>query len=303
LKKTVFPTDLTVLYPHPALVDPDPLPRLIAPAVVGLLLVGLTTLCVIGSARRRPYLAVGWFWFLGTLFPVIGLFQVGQQQMADRYTYVANIGISMAATWLVASVMTAPFWRRGGLAGLGLLILLLLTPVACRQAGYWQSSFTLYRHALHVTNHNYMAHFNLGTLLHVRNELDGALYHYQRAAHIKPNFVAAHNNAGKVLFARGHFDEAARHYEMAIRLDPRFAAAYSNLGEVRHAQNRFDEALKYCRNALELAPNLWSTHLELGRLYLDLGDLGQAQRHLLLADQLQPGSEEVRAALRRATSK
>lgn len=248
LRKAVWPVDLAPFYPHPEVQMP------VAPVVgAAALLVGLTVLAV-GSARRRPYLLVGWLWYLGTLVPVIGLVQVGWQSLADRYTYLPLIGIYLAVVWGLADLAKA--WRVPGWlpAGAGVVVLGLCVWLTRAQTAVWHDSATLWRHALAVTRDNYVAHNHLGLPQLDAMRLDEAEANFRAAVRLRPDYAEAHNNLAATLMGTNQLDEAERHLRTALELYPRMAVARSNLGLVLQRQGRLDEAIVSLRQAVKLEP-------------------------------------------------
>jgi len=201
--KMFWPKNLAVFYPHPG----ADLPVWQA-VVAGLALVSITIL-VIRAGKPRPYLSVGWLWYLGTLVPVIGLVQVGAQAMADRYTYVPMIGLFIMLAW--------------GLPGLGgkrlavpaTLVVCALIAVTWRQVGYWRDSISLFRHAISVTEKNAVMHANLGLALRDRGRTDEAIREYREAIRIDPEFAQAHNNLAVALYFKGDYAEAWKEVHLA----------------------------------------------------------------------------------------
>ena len=235
LAKTFWPSDLAVYYPYPAWTAWQ-----IAGAVV---VVAGVTLCVVGLARSRPYLAVGWCWFLGTLVPVLGLVQTGSHSMADRYTYLPLTGLFVSLVWVAAQWGSSGPWAKqvlGGGTALALLGCLSLTWFQLRQ---WHDSETLFRHALRVTTGNYIAHVQLGMALSQKGKADEALSHYAASLEIAPNFVQAHNNLGAELANRGRVAEAEDHFLAALRVDPNYAPGASNLANLLNRQGKPGQAI------------------------------------------------------------
>ena len=175
VRKMFWPTDLAAFYPYP-----DELP--ITPVAAAGAILALITLLAVLSIRRLPYLAVGWFWFLGTLVPMIGLVQVSHHAMADRYTYVPMIGCFIAIVWGIAEKLAADM-RLAAIAGA--VCLLGVGWVGARQVGYWRNSETLFRHAIEVTKNNYVAHDNLGAALDQKGQYDEALANFEEAFRIE----------------------------------------------------------------------------------------------------------------------
>ena len=172
----------------------------------------------------------GWLWYLGTLVPVIGLVQVGNQAMADRYTYLTQIGLYMAIAWGAAHVAGSWPYRRWRIAAVSALVVAGLMVCAWQQTQHWHDSETLWTHTLACTSQNPIAHNNLGNALAARGQFDEAIAHYQKALEIKPDYVEAHNNLGLALAGRGQVDEAIDHYRKALDINPDYVEAHYNLG-------------------------------------------------------------------------
>jgi protein O-mannosyl-transferase len=260
LGKCVFPARLAVFYPYP-------LNHSVGLAVLaGVLLAGIT-IAVCGLHRSRPYLLVGWFWFLGTLVPVIGLVQVGEQSMADRYSYMPLVGVFLMAAWAAgdgAARWPQQLGRLGATAGAILAACIVLTS---RQLGYWQTSATLFRHALAVTEDNWAAHAYLGYALSKSPaRLSEAIAEYQEALRIAPQFAVSHNYLGNALVkVPGRLAEAGAEFQAALRLDPELADAHSNLATIlSQTPGRLPEAIAEYRAALRLRPDAAEIHNYLG---------------------------------------
>jgi protein O-mannosyl-transferase len=282
LAKTLWPHNLAVLYPFPS---SFPLWQVIGSLLV-LILMSAATILV---RRRHPYLAVGWFWFLVTLVPVIGLIQVGMQAMADRYTYIPLVGLFIMAAWGVPTLIKELHHRQVILALLAGVVITASAALTWQQLGYWQDSISLFRHTLQVTSGNYIAHGNLGCALAEKGNLDAAIEEYQKALAINPrdfkalynlgldlaekgdleaaikadketlwinpNSFAAHNNLGNALFKKGNLDAAIKEYQVAIGINPNFLAAHNNLGYVFASEGNLDAAITEYREALRINPN------------------------------------------------
>jgi tetratricopeptide (TPR) repeat protein len=247
LGQLFYPAGLAALYPHPQ--NALPLGKIVG---CGLLLAGLS-LTILARRRKCPYLLVGWLWYLGMLVPVIGLVQVGAQAMADRYTYVSQIGLCIALAWAVGHITSA--WRyRGWACGIGAAsVLAVLMGCAWQQTHCWHDSKTLWTHALACTSGNAIAHAKLGNALAGRGQVDKAIAHYRKALEIKPDFADAQNNLGAALAGRGRVDEAITHYRKAVEIKPDLAKAHYNLALALADHGRPDEAIDHFQKALGLA--------------------------------------------------
>jgi Flp pilus assembly protein TadD len=290
----------------------------------------LVTVAVIQGLKRAPYLATGWFWYLGTLIPVIGLIQVGGQPMADRYTYIPLIGLSLMVAWGAADLKARFALNRMVLPTLAIAVTVGCAALARVQVGYWKDTLTLWTHALAVTRGNYYAHGNLGHALLDLGKLDEALAqygeslrlrpaaadvhggmaialdrqgkgaeaipHYREALRFKPAYAEGHNNLGVALARQGKTDEAVSHYREAVRLRPDYADAHNNLGSAFAKTGNTAEAIREFREALRLKPDP-DVYYNLGAMYEASGDLGQARRSYEAALQLAPQNPHARGAL------
>ncbi|HNR38454.1 MAG TPA: tetratricopeptide repeat protein, partial [Acidobacteriota bacterium] len=215
--KMVAPVDLAFFYPYP---DSPPL-ALSLLALAGLLAV---TALLFRLRQVQPALLVGWLWFIGMLIPVIGLVQVGVQAMADRYTYLPSIGLSVTVVWGVAFLM-APGRRVLVVALAGGALCLVYAVSAHRQVGYWKDSETLYRRALSVNAANSEAWFNLAVYYHQSKRHDEAEACYRRGLQINPDDANGNYNYGVLLVETGRLNESVAYLETACRLNPRYAKA------------------------------------------------------------------------------
>ena len=273
-----WPFDLAVFYPHPG--DHLEMWEVSCAAVV---LIGITVLAFIWL-KTRPYFFVGWFWYIGMLVPVIGIFQIGLQGHADRYTYLPQIGLYLLVAWSVAEI---PVWivRREILFGLSAVALAALGWRAWDQTASWKNSETLWKHALAVTSDNDMAHYHLGLFFRDHDQLDAALAQYQAALRIQTNEREAHynlstaltyNNIGGILTAQGRLAEAVLYFKKAIELRPDFADAHDNLGAILFRQGRLDDAIAQLQTALSIQPEDGEAHRDLARLLLQKGSLPES---------------------------
>lgn len=313
--KTLWPTDLAI--PYPIHLD------LSLWKVLGSgLAIVLTTTLIVRARRRSVFLAVGWFWYLIALLPVIGLVQVGMQTMADRYTYVPSVGIFIAVVWGMGEALTR--WRLPKtLAVLGAALVLVTCMILTRnQLSYWQDSETLLRHTIAATKNNAFACYDLGCYLESKGQIPEAMENYRLAVRISPNYAKSLNNIGKILTDEAHFDEAMEYfnralrinpdypaalnnlgaalagkrqfteamtmYEKALRLDPNFVHARHNLGVALEAEGRWEEAVGQYTEALRLKPDYWQAHNNLGYLLMLHGRRDEAVPHFLESLRLNP---------------
>jgi tetratricopeptide (TPR) repeat protein len=280
----VWPGKLAVFYPYPQR-------SLALPAAIAGLVLGAISVFAVRGFRRRPYLAVGWFWYLITLVPVIGLVQVGAQARADRYTYIPMIGLSIAAVWGAAEALER--WPRVR-AGMGAAVCLVCLLLTWRQAGYWRDSVALYEHAIDVTDENYVARYNLAAILESRGELDGAAEQLRETVRVRPRFAPAHGALGQVLARQGRPKEALAELETAKGLQPDLAAIDIRLGSVLGTLGRQGEAEAAFREGVRRAPEDADAHYNFGITLAQSGNMTEAAREFRETARLRPGDVEAR---------
>jgi tetratricopeptide (TPR) repeat protein len=242
-----WPIDLAVLYPFEMAVN---IPFWQSTLCI-LLLTGIT-LAVLCLGHSRKYLPVGWFWFLGTLLPVIGLVHVGPQAYADRYTYIPYIGLFLMIAWGLPEFLSKLPYRRAVLGAAMALVLTAMGLCAYRQTCFWKDSITLFSHAIEVTKNNYIMHVSLGFSYDVLGRREEAIKAYQQSIRIDPNYPKAYYNLGITYGKLGHYQEAIEANQQVIRIDPDYAKAYNNLGAAYSKLGRWQEAIDSARRACEL---------------------------------------------------
>ncbi len=267
--KTIWPHDLAVLYPFPPAIP-------IWQAIGSLLFLFLVSAAAILTARRHRYITVGWFWFLVTLLPVIGLIQVGGQSMADRYSYIPLTGLFIIAAWGVPDLIKGLRHRQGILALLAGTVIIASAALTWQQLGYWRDNISLYRHTLQITTDNSSINYNLGLALQAKGDLDAAIQEYREALRITPNSKNAHYNLGLALQTRGDPDAAIQEYRQTLWINPDEADAHYNLGIVLSAKGDLDAAIYEYREALRINHNNANAHNNLGAALAGKGDLDAA---------------------------
>jgi Flp pilus assembly protein TadD len=273
LGKTVWPANLTAMYPN------EPLESYWLALGAGILLGLLTAGALWGARRGQRWLAVGWFWYLGTLAPTIGLVQVGSQVMADRFLYLPQIGLCVALVWGAAHVAGAWPNRRWPLATGAALLLAGLMACSWQQTSYWQNSERLWTSALACTANNDIAHNYLGLALAGRGQVGEAIVHFRKALEIQPDNTEIQNNLGAALAGRGQVGEAIVHFRKAVEINPDNAKAHNNLGIALAGRGQVDEAIAHYQEALKIEPENAKAHRNLGNALAVRGRIDEAIEH------------------------
>jgi tetratricopeptide (TPR) repeat protein len=320
----IWPSNLAPFYPYEAVPG--------ALAAASFVLLAVISVFVVRHARAHPFLPVGWFWYLGTLVPVIGLLQVGMQARADRFTYLPMIGVAVMAAWGIPQLARRLRHHKLVLCVAGALAVAALTTAARVQVKHWESRRALWGRTLEVTEDNYVAHSLLALALVDRGRVDEALAHYQTALSIQPEFAQARNNLGIALahkgrmteavsefrkaislaggkradmyynlgFAlaeQGYFDEAIRQYSEAVRINHTYPAAHTKIGDALQLQGRVIESLPHYTEALRIQPNFTMAHNNLAAALAGLNRHQEAIFHYDTALRLQPRFAEAHNGL------
>ena len=285
-----WPVRLAVFYPLRAGLPPAEV------MACGAGLVGITA-AVIWWARRAPAFVTGWFWYLGTLVPVIGLVQVGAQSMADRYMYVPSIGLLIMLGWSVPDPM-----MNGRIVKSFTCVAAAATIAAslalCRvQVGYWKDSETLFRHTLDVTRDNWLAHNSLGNALMQSGRMAEGIGHFEQALRIEPYYAEAHNSLGNALMQAGRMPEAIAQLEQALRINPDYAEAHCSLGAALERDGRIQDAIGQYDQALRIKPDLAEAHCYLGVALGRAGRVTEAISQLEQALRINPDYAEAHSNL------
>lgn len=290
LRKTVWPFDLAANYPYLGMVPGTQLP------ISGVLWSASVVVVISVFAwlmwRRERAILVGWLWFLGMLVPVIGVIQVGEQSMADRYSYLPHIGLFIAAVWGFAAIARAK--QAGAVLGLGAAFLLAAS--TAYQLRYWQNSGTLFQRALQVTDHNAPAEMCLAMWLVEQKQPDAAMEHFNEAVKIDPQDFQIHMNLGSLLLEQGRAKEAIPHLEFAARAQPNRAVVQTNYANALADLGRIDEAVASYQRAIKLDPGLAQAWYNYGVTLAKVGRLRDASPPLAEALRLRPDYPEARYA-------
>jgi Flp pilus assembly protein TadD len=283
LGKAFWPSGLAVFYPYrkwpgETVID------------AGAVLVGMSG-WAIWRARRAPHFVVGWLWYLGTLVPVIGLVQVGTQSMADRYTYLSLIGLFIMLAWTVPrSVVEGRVRKMVAVAFAAALLIGCAVLLSWSQIQHWKTSKELFRHALQVTESNWLAHHNLGLALAQEGKVTDAIGHYEQALQINPTFAETHNNLGLALAQEGKVTDAIGHYEQALRIKPDYAEAHNSLGLALLQAGKREDAIGHYEQALRIKPDYAEAHNNLAIALEQTGKREEAIEHYEQAVRLKPNS-------------
>ena len=272
----IWPFDLSVLYPHPE-------KFMFLEAASAFTLIAAISFVVFRFAGRKPYLAVGWFWYIGTLVPVIGLVQVGAQAMADRYTYVPLVGIFIIMAWGISDILADWKYKAFGMRIMAVTFLLILAGITWQQIAYWKDSKTLFSHALEVTENNAIAHNNLGSVFGKKGQLRKAREHYTKAIQLNSNYVSAIHNLGLVFFRMGNLNEAIDQYTEALRIDPGYEKAHYDMAVALQKKGRRGEAGRHYSEALKIDPEYAEAHINLGIILAENQKLTEAANHFIAA--------------------
>ena len=287
--KSFWPSRLSAFYP----MGPPPPTLGVWAAAAGLVLV---TALALAARRARPYLAVGWLWFVGMLVPVIGLVQVGAQGFADRYTYLPGIGLAVAVVWAVGDLVARSRPARAAAAVACLVALAGLSVVTVRTVSLWRDTWTLFSHALEVTRENPVAHQNLGDVLLKDGQVRGALRHFAEVVRIAPGFGDAHNKLGVALARSGRYDEAIAQFRMALAIED-IAPVRNNLGYTDQQMGRLDDAIREYRTALLRDPNYLVSLAHLSQALVSCGRFAEAEAPARRVVGMRPGDREARRLL------
>lgn len=330
LKKALLPFDLAVFYPHPGPEIP------LLAATVALVVLALVTWFAVAHARRWPFVLVGWLWYLGTLVPMIGVVQVGIQQMADRYTYFPMLGIYIAVAWLVPALVERTFVGRRNVSARTVSIIAggvvcLYAAIAFVQVGYWRDGVTLIRRSLALTSDSAFARVLLGDALYVQSRTEEALGEFQHAVRLSPDdpenyfrlgwvlqdlkrydeaadqfrallavdekISSTHNRLGWILWWQHQYAAAAREFDRAIELDDTNVGAYLNRAGLSRALGNFRRSIADCQRGLAASPRSTDCRRLMAFNLRDLGQLDEAVNQLQNVLTLDPDDSEARGEL------
>jgi Flp pilus assembly protein TadD len=276
-----FPAGLAAFYPFPQAVSA------FVKFYTGALLAALSF--VAWEMRfKRPWLLMGWLWYLLMLLPVVGIVQVGGQAHADRYTYLPQIGIAIALTWLFTDWFEQWRLNKMVIGGIAAAIIGLLMSCSWKQVAYWRDNETLWRHALTCTTGNEVAYVNLGHELYTQGRLDEVIALYKKVIQEDPENAEFHNNLANALRQEGKLDEAVGEYAKAVSLNPFSSDSQFNLGKALVMEGNRDEAIPHFQKAVQLKPDFLPAHISLGTALVQNGKADQAAVQFQKALEINP---------------
>jgi Flp pilus assembly protein TadD len=285
LAKAIAPDSLAVFYPMSLRsLELDP-----TRAALAATFLACCSAAALALRRKYPYVFVGWFWYLGTLAPVVGLVQVGAQAMADRYTYVPLIGIFIILAWAAAGLvrrlhLPRVLWATAGLAIAGCLLV-----ITRRQVAHWHDSVQLWQHAIANTQDNSFAHYSLGLAWAREGQIDKAIAEYQQAIDLNGRDALGHHNLGVALMRQGDLEGAIGHFREATEIEPAKANAHHQLGVALSCLGQDDAAIRSFRRAIDLLPASGQYRYDLGHSLWELGKGDEARAEYGRAQELDPG--------------
>ncbi|KUG21877.1 hypothetical protein ASZ90_008345 [hydrocarbon metagenome] len=294
IKKLFWPNDLAVFYP----ISHIPVWQCL---VAALFLLGITFF-VCRYFRKHPYLPVGWFWYLGTLVPVIGIVQVGTQAMADRYAYVPFIGLFVIIAWGAENLSFKNNIFKKTIIFMAVFIIIALTITAYNQVKVWRDTVTLFEDTLKKTKNNYVAYDVLGFDAARKNENERALMNYYMAQKSNPKFYPAYNNAGIVLIKMGRRNEAFKNFEMTLKVNKFSAPAYYNIGLLYLKDNNLDKSMMLFKKAIEIQPDYIEAYNNLGVVYIKKGMIRESISNFQKSLEINPSYREAQHNLQIANA-
>ena len=284
LGKAIWPARLAPFYPHP-----ENTLRWLTVILAGLALVGISAL--VWRFRQRKYLVMGWLWYLGTMFPMIGFVQTGRQGMADRFMHIPMMGLLVALVWLIADLAQEKKWQKEIPIAIFLLVAAPFTAVTIRQIGYWHDSYTLFAHTLEVTRNNGMAENNFGVALVERGEPELAAQHFAAAVRYSPDLASGHYNLAVYLQRHNRLGDAEREYREALQLSTdltEIVQSHNNLGILYLGERKYPDALAELNAALALDPSQQNSYVGRGMIEMQTMNLDAAIADFTKAAQIAP---------------
>jgi tetratricopeptide (TPR) repeat protein len=296
LLKSFWPVDLAIFYPYN-------LSFSIGETLLSVLVLLFITTLVVYYFRKLPFLFTGWFWYLGTMIPMIGLIQSGAQGMADRHSYLPSIGMAVMLAWGIPFLLSRENIRKKILFPAAVIILFVLSSLTYKQCGSWKNSIVLFSYTLEVTKNNHLAHSSLATALMEEGSFAEAIYHYDQALRINPRNVDDYNNRGTSYFELGRYDLAIDDFNKAIRIDPQSVDAYYNKGTAYTNIGNYKLAIENYTEAIRLDPDYVGAYYTRGIIYMKTGLYQSAVSDFTELLRRRPDNEGVLDLLNQAREK
>lgn len=289
IQKTIWPTDLEIFYPFSFF----PLWQIILSAVLILAI----TAAAFKNFKKYPSFTVGWFWFTGTLIPVIGLVQVGRQSMADRYAYVPLIGLFLIFAWTIPQITSKLRHAKIYISSALIIFIFLMAVSSFHRVSVWQNTTTLFEEALRINPRNYFAYNILGLEQADKGHFENALFYYSESLKINPQNDQAYTNAGNLFLKLGKYKEAYYYYQKAISINARQTIAYHNLGVLFAINSKYEEAIDNFDKSLAIMPDYINAHVSMGIVLIETGNVEDAIAHFEKALSLNPRHIEAQKKL------
>jgi protein O-mannosyl-transferase len=291
IEKMLWPSGLAAFYPHPLYHVS------VWKCVTATLVLLVIFVWAIKLVRSHKYVSVGWLWYVGTLVPVIGLIQVGDQALADRYTYIPLTGLLLIIAWGLPELIIKRPNRQIVLGAAMPAVLVILAVCTYIQTGYWRNSIALFEHALKVTKDNYEAHFCLAKPYEDAGRIDISIQHLSEAVRIRPDYNMARNALGAYLLEKGSTMEAISQFNKTLQINPNFADAHSNLCVAYNRAGMLEKAIEHGKMAVKLAPNKAEAYFNLGIALYRKGEIDEAVACWRQAVRLDPADAKTQTNL------
>jgi tetratricopeptide (TPR) repeat protein len=295
LKKLFLPTDLSIYYLYLNV----PIWQIFLSAIFLIII----TIIVCKYFKKYPYLPVGWFWYLGTLVPVIQIVQIADHTMADRYAYVTFIGLFVIIAWGAEQILSKVIALKKLFIFASVLIIVLLTVATHNQIKLWTNTVTLFEDALKKDPNNHLAYQVIGQKLANNGENEKALYYYDMALKANPGFHPAYNNKGVILKTMGKRYEALKSFKKAIQLNKLSSEAYNNIGLFYLEDSNFDKSIAYSLKAIEINPDYKEAYNNLGIALVEKGKIQEGIFQFEKALQINPNYKNAQKNLQIALKK
>ncbi len=286
LIKTLWPHKMAIFYPFPSHI---PTWQILGATFFIIVISAF----VILTARRLPHLFAGWFWFVITIALVIGIRQIGEFSMADRYHYLPSIGLAIMMAWGIPLLFKLKEFRKKILFPAAIALLIMMSVISWKQCGYWENNFSLFSHAVQVTPNNFLAHTSLGLAMYEKGYVGEAIEHYNKAILMKPNYDEAYNNRGIAYFNLGQYQLAIEDYNSAIRIHPAFANYHFNRGYAYETLGQSQMALEDYNHAIRLRPAFAEFYYNRGCTYGKIDQYQLAYEDCNEAIKLRPNFAEA----------